>query len=93
MLAWFIGWCMANDAYKLQGQNGGIVLINTDSWTRTDAPVRWVQCLQDTVLVSITSNLTDASSKLIGGTLTAGFGFGGETSEITLASGAVIAYY
>jgi hypothetical protein len=82
------------DAYQLQGQDGGIVLSGTDSWTSSGGrTVRWIQFVEDTVFTSISSNIVDADTKLVGGTFTAGSGLGGETTAVTLTSGTAILYY
>jgi len=82
------------DAYQLQGQDGGIVLTGTDSWTSSGGrTVRWIQFVEDTVFTSISSNIVDADTKLVGGIFTAGSGLGGETTAVTLTSGTAILYY
>jgi len=79
------------DSYQLQGQMGGVVLEGTNA-----APVgnyRWLQIVTDTVIQSMTSsNLTGASTKLVGKTLPAGLGIGGNITELVLTSGTVILY-
>jgi hypothetical protein len=82
------------DAYQLQGQDGGITLTGTDSWSSADGrTVRWIQFVEDTVLTSISSNIVDADTKLVSKTFTAGSGLGGETTAVTLTSGTAVLYY
>ncbi len=85
---------MANDAYLLQGQNGGIALAGTDSWTAEEGkPGRMISFITDTVFSALESNIVDADSKLIGGTFVAGHALGGQTTSLTLQSGAIVVYF
>lgn len=86
---------MRGDSYQLQGQQGAVVI--TDTAARASR-FRWILCASDTVIASISGNvlsnaLASPNTSLSGITLPAGFGFGGDITSITLASGAVIAYY
>lgn len=82
---------MSDVDYKLQGQNGGIVLSDGDSWSAgTGQPARWVSILSDTELSTYAGNLTDGSTKLVGETLVAGLGIPGQTTSIAVTTGLVI---
>ena len=86
---------MRGDSYQLQGQQGAIVITDTAAET---GRFRWILCATDTVIASISGNVVSnagasPNTSLAGITLPAGFGFGGDITSITLASGAVIAYY
>lgn len=65
-------------------------------YSGTDAaigPFRWVQTVGDTNFSAFTApNITNASSKLIGVSIPAGIGIGGNITGFTLASGVVIGY-
>jgi hypothetical protein len=88
---------MANDAYQLQGQNGGRALYGSVSWSAAstgDPPARWVQFLEDTVVTAIDSSIVNLESNL---TAVAAVGqftqIGGKTTLITITSGSVILYF
>ena len=63
-----------------------------------DGPFRWILCVQDTVLSSLTplpsgeGLLVDAAANMLAITLPAGFGFGGGFLNVGVTSGLVIAY-
>lgn len=77
------------DSYQIQGQQGGIVL-NVDEGAK-DGPFRWVLVVNDAVLSAIDSNIQN-DGDLVGLTLPAGSGFGGQINSLTVSSGTVIAY-
>lgn len=79
---------MERTSYQLQGQNGGVVIADT---TLVTGDFTWISVANDAVISALETNLED-SAGLLGITLPAGFGFGGQTSSITLTSGVVIAY-
>jgi hypothetical protein len=82
---------MANDAFLLQGGNGGHVL-NSGEGVQTGKNYRWIQMVEDTVFTTITgSNLTNTAD-LAGITHLAGTGIGGNFTAVTVASGTCIAY-
>lgn len=87
---------MANDAYQLQGQNGGSVLTTGESWTAAadndGKPARWLGVDEDAVLSNFESNLS-GSSKIEGKTLPVGYGRGGGITEVSVTSGTVSIYY
>jgi hypothetical protein len=82
-------------AYQIQGQQGGIVLTGTDG---ADGPFRWIQFCDErgTVLAvgagETAGNLVDIDN-LDSRSFPAGSGIGGVFSRVELASGTVIAYY
>lgn len=83
-------------SYDLQGQGGGIV-INVASGT-VSGNFRWVQVITDASFSEIDSS---GQAGTIGGisrlwspvVIPAGVGIGGRFTNITVASGVVIAYY
>ena len=78
-------------SYDLQGQGGGI-LITSANGTVT-GKFRWLQFITDTVLSNIVASNIEDIDALGGLTIPAGIGIGGMIAEITVTSGAVIAYY
>lgn len=90
---------MAEDAYKLQGQNGGVVLTDGESWTMATTgplkgiPLRWVTIMQDTSLLAYTGNLLGGDTKLVGETLIAGLPIPGQTTNIEVQTGLIIGSY
>lgn len=76
--------------FQLQGLDGGRV-INAASGTVT-GEFRWVTVLEDAVLDGYVGNLVDGDTIMVGPTLLQGFGWGGITTSIDVASGSVIAY-
>ncbi len=78
-------------SYDLQGQGGGVV-INAAAGEVT-GNFRWIQVITDTVIDDIASNNLVDPTNLTGITIPAGIGIGGRFTFISLASGAVIAYY
>ena len=78
-------------SYDLQGQGGGI-LITSANGTVT-GKFRWLQFITDTVLSNIVASNIEDIDALGGLTIPAGIGIGGMITEITVTSGAVIAYY
>lgn len=79
---------MERTSYQLQGQNGGVVIYGT---TPVTGNFTWISVVNDAVFDALDTNLED-SAGLLGITIPAGFGFGGQTSSVTLLSGVVIAY-
>ena len=90
---------MAEVDYKLQGQNGGLAISGTGSWSQgqngpNEPVIRWVQFLEDSTVTTIASNVVDLETVLPALTvIAAGTSIGGQTTEITLASGSAILYY
>lgn len=88
---------MGNDAYQLQGQNGGITINGTDSFDSAvnngGKPARAIQIIADAVFTSITSNVVDAETFWVGVTHPADRILYGQTDELTLASGTVTLYF
>lgn len=86
---------MSDVDYKLQGQNGGIVLEAGDAWLAgpTDQPARWVAILADTELSGYTGNLSGGASKLIGTPLPAGVGIPGQTTYVEVTTGLAIVVF
>jgi hypothetical protein len=78
------------DSYQLQGQQGGVVLEAGD--LSSGGPYRWVQVISDTVFGTFESNITDSDTKLVGVTVPAGIGIGGNITSVEVTSGVVIAY-
>jgi len=79
------------DSYQLQGQQGGQVYTSADS--AVTGSFRWLSIVNDTVFSAISSsNLTNASTKLITITIPAGRDLGGTFTGFTITSGVVIAY-
>jgi hypothetical protein len=77
-------------SYDLQGQGGGVVLSAGEAAQQ----VRWIQCVTDCVIDSITAdNLSGANVNLVGPTIPAGVGIGGRIESVLLLSGLAIAYY
>jgi len=81
---------MARDVFQLQGLDGGVVLSGTDA--APSGNYRWLKVIEDTVLATFTSNLTDGATKLVSVTLPAGTEIGGVITAVTLTSGRVILY-
>ena len=82
---------MRGDSYQLQGQQGGQAYNTADG--AVTGSFRWIQCLTDTVFSALAStNITNASTKLVSITLPAGSGLGGSFTGFTITSGTVIAY-
>lgn len=81
---------MARDVFQLQGLDGGVVLSGTD--VAPSGNYRWLKVIEDTVLATFTSNLTDGATKLVAVTLPAGTEIGGVITAVTLTSGRVILY-
>lgn len=87
---------MANDAYQLQGQNGGKYLTAGGSWS-ADADndgraARWLSVVNDAVLSDMASNVTSIGS-IATKVLLAGQGIGGAITQVSVTSGDVIVYY
>ena len=79
------------DSYQLQGQQGGQVYTSADG--AVTGTFRWLSVVNDTIFSAISSsNLTNASSKLITITIPAGRDLGGVFTGFTITSGVVIAY-
>ena len=78
------------DSYQLQGQQGGVVLSNSDS---AGGNFRWIQVITDTVFGSLGITNLDNDGTLLGPTIPAGIGIGGKFSEVSVITGTVIAYY
>jgi hypothetical protein len=80
------------DSYQLQGQQGGQVYTSADN--AVTGNFRWLSIVNDTVFSSITSsNLTNASTKLITITIPAGRDLGGVFTGFQISgTGVVIAY-
>ena len=78
------------DSYQLQGQQGGVVITNTDP---AAGNFRWIQVITDTVFGVLTSQNLLYTSELVGPTIPAGIGIGGRFTNIQVSSGLVIAYY
>jgi hypothetical protein len=88
--------CMSNESYQLQGQNGGVSITGSASYTlaANGGPVKWIQFLADTVVTALTSNITGLSTTLTGmASVPAGTQIGGETTAITITSGSVVLYF
>lgn len=84
---------MANDAFQLQGLDGGVVISDGQTWTAAaGGGARWVQFAADTVLASYAGNLRDGETWLGGYTHAQGTGFGGNTTALAVTSGVVIIY-
>ena len=82
-------------SYDLQGQGGGVVIEAGE--TVFSGNYRWIQVVNDTVLSVLGSpNINGVSSQgpanLLGITLPAGLGIGGQFTQIGVTSGVVIAY-
>ncbi len=78
------------DSYQLQGQQGGEVLSAS---TSSIGPFRWLQVISDVVLDDLTAtNLAGSEIELIGITIPAGIGIGGNFTNVAVASGVLIAY-
>lgn len=75
-------------SYDLQGQGGGKVLTNGDEAYN----VRWLQCVTDCVIDTISSSNLDLASSLTGITIPAGVGIGGRIETVLMTSGVAIAY-
>ncbi len=85
---------MSKESYDLQGQMGFIVLTGADSVT---ADIRWIQAIEDTVLLCDTgetngNNMTDIAN-LDNKTLVAGAGLGGQFTKVQIGSGTLVCYY
>ena len=78
------------DSYQLQGQQGGVVLSNSDT---AAGNFRWIQVITDTVFSNIEASNLDSVGLLVGPIIPAGIGIGGKFSEISVSTGLVIAYY
>ena len=77
-------------SYDLQGQGGGIVISDTDTYTGN---FRWIQVVSDCVIYDIASSNIVSASDLASVTIPSGVGIGGRFTSIQLTSGVVIAYY
>lgn len=87
------------DSFQLQGLTGGIVLAAGDSVTLAERKTfRWLQVVNDATLSGLGDGFTSSGSdlvdmsKLVGITLPAGLGIGGQFSTIDVTSGVVIVY-
>jgi hypothetical protein len=80
------------DSYQLQGQQGGQVFTAADD--AVTGNFRWISIINDTSFSAIaSSNLTNASTKLINVTIPAGRDLGGTFTGFTISgTGVVIAY-
>jgi len=68
-------------SYDLQGQGGGIAIEAGDSVVTGN--FRWIQVLVDTEFSILTSsNIAEASTRIVGKTIPAGVGIGGRFSSI-----------
>ena len=74
----------------MQGGNGGHV-VNSGEGSVT-GNFRWVQIVADANFSSITDETMENVADLQGFDHIAGTGFGGNITELTVASGTVIAY-
>jgi hypothetical protein len=87
---------MANDSYRLQGKNGGVVLAAAGTWTAAadngGVPASWLGVDADAVLSNFESNLTGSAS-IEGLTLPVGYGRGGAITGVTVTSGVVSIYF
>lgn len=79
---------MANDAFILQGGNGGTVIADTTVW---NGNASMIQVINDAVIDQVGSPLINANA-LEGLTLSAGLLIGGRFSSLQLTSGVVIVY-
>lgn len=77
-------------SYDLQGQGGGVVL---DIGNVELGNFRWIQVINDTIFGSLVSTNIDFTSSLVGVSIPAGVGIGGNFTEIGITSGVVIAYF
>ena len=77
------------EAYQVQGQQGGVVLAAGETGT---GPFRWMTVVNDAVLETFVSNLTDGATKLITITLPKGLGIGAVITTVKVTSGVVVCY-
>jgi hypothetical protein len=77
-------------SYDLQGQGGGIVIIDSGTYTGN---FRWIQVIQDCQFGNIVSSNISNDEGFDELSVPAGVGIGGRFTSIQLTSGAVIAYY
>ena len=77
-------------SYDLQGQGGGIVISALEGELGN---FRWIQVITDTEFDALASTNIDSATSLVGITIPAGVGIGGNFTEIGVNTGVVIAYY
>ena len=77
-------------SYDLQGQGGGIVIADLQGEVGN---FRWIQVITDTEFDGLDSTNIDSVASLVGITIPAGVGIGGNFTEIGVNTGVVIAYY
>jgi len=78
-------------SYDLQGQGGGVVIDNSSG--NIVGNFRWIQVINDTEFVSVSSSNIANATNLSAITIPAGVGIGGKFTDIEVTSGVVIAYY
>lgn len=77
-------------SYDLQGQGGGVVIAALGG---EQGNFRWIQVITDTEFDTLTSTNIDSATSLVGISIPAGVGIGGNFTDVGVASGVVIAYY
>ncbi len=79
------------DSYQLQGQQGGVVLSAVEA---SFGPFRWLQVINDAVFDDLSAtNFGNTEANLVGITIPAGVGIGGNFDNVSVLSGVVIAYH